>query len=259
MWVQFCRGAARHAAAAPPDGPTAPGVVSPPHPGDHVAMNSGQAAEPAEAQSGDGSRLTLPEEFLLLALREVDGRRQLSRSVLKVGVAGAKLAELAVLKAIDLRGMNVTATGRVPETEYEHELELIRDKSRPHTAHHWVSQLESGRELRRICERLVEKGIVDHTAARALGIIPVTRYPRKDHGYDAALQGRIEKTLAGGVDDPRTEALIALLDVGGLLRRVVGKPPDPARLNEVARHQWPAHAVAAELGAIAFAEEEART
>ncbi|MFB0834452.1 GOLPH3/VPS74 family protein [Arthrobacter halodurans] len=223
-------------------------------------MNPGPAgSEPDDAPTDGTDRLSLPEEFLLLALRDADGRRQLSRSVLKVGLAGAKLAELAALGAVELRGRNVVATGLATATSLDHELELIRDKSRPHTAQHWVSHFESGRELHRVLESLAQKGIVDHVGARAFGVVPVTRYPERNHDYEAGVLQRIRDALAGGAADARTAALVGLLDATGLLPRLVGKDADPAALKQLTHHQWPAHAVAAELGAIAYAEEEART
>ncbi|HEY9357368.1 MAG TPA: GPP34 family phosphoprotein, partial [Arthrobacter sp.] len=104
------------------------------------------------AEKPEAGELSLPQAFLLLATNDKDGEPDVPQAVLKAGLSGAILAELDLLGAIELRGKHVRATGAAPRTDFQHQLELIREKSRPHTPRRWVSMLESRAELHRVYE-----------------------------------------------------------------------------------------------------------
>ncbi|WP_458779678.1 GOLPH3/VPS74 family protein [Arthrobacter sp. D3-16] len=141
--------------------------------------------------------LTLPQAFLLLATNDQNGKPEVPLFALRTTVAGAILAELDLLGAIELQGKRVRATGTAPVTDYQHELELIRSKSRPHTPKWWVSVLESRAEVLRVYDGLVSLGIVEHVGEKHLGRFRAVRFPEKDHAPEAALLKRIEAALSG--------------------------------------------------------------
>jgi Golgi phosphoprotein 3 (GPP34) len=216
-----------------------------------------------DAQTPKTGDLSLPQAFLLLATNDTDGEPDLPRPVLQAGVAGAILAELDLLGAIELQGKHVRATGAAVESDFQQQLELISHKSRPHTPKRWVSMLESRAEVHRIYEEMAARGIVLHVGEKHLGLFRTTRYPEKDHAPEAALLQKISAALGtgspgSGVPDPRTRALIALLYVVGLLERLFPEA-DPGRARELANSHWPSHAVAEELRSIRLAEAEAAT
>lgn len=220
--------------------------------------------------------LSLPQAFLLLATNDTDGEPELPAYVLRTTLAGAILAELELLGAIDLQGKHVRATGITPETELQPELNLIREKSRPHTPKRWVSMLEGRREARRVYEGMTQRGIVEHVGEKHLGLFRTTRYPEKDHGPEAALLQQIRVALglkpsgatqsvpaspdAGLPDSPppdaepaavkrpdaRIMALIALLQAAGLLRKLFPEA-DQHKADELVQNHWPSRAVDEEL------------
>jgi len=104
------------------------------------------------AETSKASELNLPQAFLLLATNDVTGKPDIPVFALRTTLAGAILAELDLIDAIELQGKHVKATGASPETDLQHELELIRGKSRPHTPKRWVSMLEGRAEVQRIYE-----------------------------------------------------------------------------------------------------------
>ena len=116
---------------------------------------------------------------------------------LRAALAGAILAELDLVGAIGLQGKHVRATGAAPPTEFQHELELIRGKSRPHTPKRWVSMLEGRAEVQRVYEKMASRGIVEQVGEKHLGLFKSRRYPEKDHGPEAALLQQIEAALSG--------------------------------------------------------------
>ncbi|MGY2744983.1 GOLPH3/VPS74 family protein [Pseudarthrobacter sp. O4] len=221
-----------------------------------------------DAEIPNAEELNLPQALLLLATNDKDGEPDVPQSVLRAAVAGAILAELDLLGAIKLQGKHVRATGTAPQTDFQHQLELIRDKSRQHTPKRWVSMLESRAELHRVYEGMVSLGIVDHVGERHLGLFRTTRYPEKDHAPEAALLQKIHAALSGappdsapsdsGTSDPRTTALIALLHAAGLLEKFF-PAADQGRARELAKGHWPSRAVAKELRMVKLAEAEAAT
>jgi hypothetical protein len=218
------------------------------------------------AETPTTAELNLPQAFLLLATNDKDGKPDVPVYVLRTTLAGAILAELDMIGAIELQGKRVRATGTAPQMDFQHELELIRGKSRPHTPKRWVSMLEGRAEMQRVYEGTASLGIVEHVGEKHLGVFKSTRYPEKDHGPKAALLQKIQAALSGApsglkapgakAPDARTTALIAPLQAAGLLSKLF-PAADRIRASELAKGYWPTRAVEDELRMIRLAEKEA--
>lgn len=247
-----------------------------------------------DAEKTTAAELNLPQAFLLLATNDKDGKPEVPLYALRTTLAGAILAELDLIGAIELQGKRVRATGAAPQTDLQHELEIIRHKSRPHTPKRWVSMLEGRAEVQRAYEGMAELGIVERVGEKRLGRFRTVRYPEKDHAPEAALLKKIEAALSGvqpvpgasdskapdagpvfdtgtpddakpdagkpesQAPDERTTALIALLHAAGLLGKLF-PAADRSRTGELAKDYWPSRAVEDELRMIRLAEEEAAT
>ena len=146
-------------------------------------------------------------------------------------MAGAILAELDLIGAIGLQGKHVRATGAAPETDFQHELELIRGKSRPHTPKRWVSMLEGRAEVQRVYEGMASLGIVEHVGEKHLGRFRAVRYPEKDHAPEAALLEKIQAALSGAPSEPEAPVVTdGGLTPGRLMpRRPMPRPRRPGR------------------------------
>ncbi|MCY1218765.1 Golgi phosphoprotein 3 (GPP34) [compost metagenome] len=220
-------------------------------------------AQTPQAEEPKATELSLPQAFLLLATNDTDGAPEVPAYILRTTVAGAILAELELLGAVRLEGKHVRATGTVPQSDFQHQLELIRHKSRPHTPKRWVSMLEGRAEVQRAYEGMASKGIVDRVGEKHLGLFKSVRYPEKDHGPEAALLKKIHDALglkpsAAAPADARTTALIALLEAARLLDKMFLEA-DRDLPRKLAKDYWPARAVADELRMIRMAEAEAMT
>lgn len=154
------------------------------------------------AETPKAAELNLPQAFLLLATNDKDGTPEVPMYALRTTLAGAILAELELAGAIALQGKHVRATGTAPPTDLQHELELIRGKSRPHTPKRWVSMLESRAEMQRVYEGMAALGIVEHVGEKHLGVFKSARYPEKDHGPEAALLQKIEAAITAAPAEP---------------------------------------------------------
>jgi hypothetical protein len=150
-----------------------------------------------DAETPKTVELSLPQAFLLLATNDTNGKPEVPLFALRTTVAGAILAELDLLGAVELQGKRVRATGSTPATEFEHELELIRAKARPHTPKWWVGVLESRAEVLRVYDGLVSLGIVEHVGEKHLGRFRAVRFPEKDHAPEAALLDKIRAAFSG--------------------------------------------------------------
>ncbi|MEQ4519748.1 GPP34 family phosphoprotein [Pseudarthrobacter sp. B907] len=149
------------------------------------------------AETPKAAELSLPQAFLLLATNDNDGKPAVPVFALRTTLAGAILAELELAGAIELQGKHVRATGTAAPADYQHELELIRGKSRPHTPKRWVSMLEGRTEVQRVYETMASRGIVEHVGEKHLARFRAVRYPEKDHAPEAALLEKLEAALSG--------------------------------------------------------------
>ena len=155
------------------------------------------------AETPKAAELNLPQAFLLLATNDITGKPEIPVFALRTTLAGAILAELDLIGAIELQGKRIRATGTAPTTDLQHELELIRGKSRPHAPKRWVSMLEGRAEVQRVYERMVSLGIVEQIGEKHLGLFRSVRYPEKDHGPEAALLKKIQAALSVVLSDAR--------------------------------------------------------
>ncbi|MBE4718682.1 GPP34 family phosphoprotein [Pseudarthrobacter sp. AB1] len=162
-----------------------------------------------DVETPKATELNLPQAFLLLATNDVNGKPEVPVFALRTTVAGAILAELDLIGAIELQGKRVRATGEAPETEFQRELEVIRGKSRLHTPKGWVGMLEGRAGVQRVYEAMASLGIVEHVGEKHLGRFRAVRYPEKDHAPEAALLEKIQAALSGAPSDleaPETTA-----------------------------------------------------
>jgi hypothetical protein len=154
------------------------------------------------AETPKTAELNLPQAFLLLATNDMNGKPEVPVYALRTTLAGAILAELDLIGAIGLDGKRVRATGAAPETALQHELELIRGKSRPHSPKRWVSMFESRAEVQRVYEGMASRGIVEHVGEKHLGRFRPVRYPEKDHAPEAAVLQKIQDALSAPPWEP---------------------------------------------------------
>ena len=172
------------------------------------------------AETPKAAELNLPQAFLLLATNDKDGTPEVPVYALRTTLAGAILAELDLIGAIGLQGKHVRATGTAPQTDFAHELELIRGKSRPHTPKRWVSILEGRAAVQRVYEGMAALGIVEHVGEKHVGLFRTVRYPEMDHAPEAALLKKIQAAFSDAPADAgapaATEAGAAATDAGAV-------------------------------------------
>ncbi|WP_192810149.1 GOLPH3/VPS74 family protein [Actinomadura rudentiformis] len=200
--------------------------------------------------------LPLADEFLLLALRENDGRLLVQSSVVRAGLAGAFLSELTLAGRITLAGDHITVSDPSPlgDPDLDAALGRIAGESKPRKPEWWVSRLIDNDLTKLRLARLTELGILDAEAFRILGLIPSKRHPARDAGPELEIRTRLAAALDAGHADDRTTTLLALAHASGLTSRLFGIKGRELRerVERVTQHDWAGKAVGRVLSAAAL-------
>jgi hypothetical protein len=216
--------------------------------------------------------MLIAEEYLLLALDETTGKLRVGSDVLGPALGGALVAELALRERIGVtpqeagwskRG-RVTITNTTPTDDpeldaaldklVENEGRKVKDllseySTKKRRLSHGVRQ--------RLQDRLAASGALVKTEDTILGFIPRTTWPTGDPAGEDDVRRRLQAALVDGTTPTeRTVALIALLQVTGLLTKVVtteNKRALKARAKELTSGDWAASAVKAAIDEAAAA------
>lgn len=182
-------------------------------------------------------KLTLPDEFLLLAMRDGDGSRLIGGTELACGLVGATLADLALDGLIELDEKKVvpTKTAAEPPAHAPHGdlYGRIVDDSKPRKASWWIQKTQSTKLVNEQIESLVDRGLLKEEVVKFLGIFHRTTYPEANPAPEAALRERLDSAFAGTSVDERLGVLVALMHATGLAHKLYPDVPKK-RVSEIA-------------------------
>ena len=195
----------------------------------------------------------IAEDLLLLLLDDESGKVPMGQSEKAApALGGAVLAELALLGAVTFderesrwRAPKVRVTGPTPEDRVLADaLLVVGEKER--AAQDLVGRL--GKNLvSTLGDRLADRGVLERTEDRVLGILPRTRWPAADKTHEHEVRQTLDSVLVQGTTpDDRTGALVAVLAaidrahkvVPGMSSREVKK-----RAAEITDAGWASQAV----------------
>ncbi|AUI51298.1 GOLPH3/VPS74 family protein [Arthrobacter crystallopoietes] len=191
------------------------------------------------------SPLSVPEAFLLLCLRDQDGKAMLDGSTLSYGLGGAILSELALTGAITIQGRKVVPTPGYDDDSssgYGSFLQLIADARRPFKTDHWVTKFASRSPKKLVGNLLADRNIVARVEGRILWIFPTVKYPEVDPVPEQQLRERIGNVLSGLRPDGFSASVIALADATKILEKCFG-PVSKERVKEITDGDWASKAV----------------
>lgn len=198
--------------------------------------------------------LTLPEEALLLALRDEEGTL-FSHQAGQVALAAAVFAELALggrLGIVQDSGSGRTEDSTVEVTSadpighgplaalFAGVVEQVTAFPKPMPALHWVGLLASrGDLLPTVAEQLCERGILRADVRRVALLFREKTWPELDPEPERELLARLRTAIfeEEAEVDPRTAALVALADKAGILQPLFGEAlaSRRARIERIAR------------------------
>lgn len=199
--------------------------------------------------------LTLPEELLLLGLRDEEGTVASGASLhLRYGLQGAIFSEL-VLRGrlgVDDKGKVVvrdeTPTG---DEVLDETLAAVVKRGKPRSLKDWItSTAKTGGKgaQARLARRLVERGVLREEEGRFLWVFPTQHFPSIDPGPESDVRDRVYKAVIyGGTPDERTLILLSLIKASNLIKEVFrdeDRKTAKARIDELARGEVAGQAVA---------------
>jgi Golgi phosphoprotein 3 (GPP34) len=206
--------------------------------------------------------MLIAEEYLLLALDETTGKLRVGSDVLGPALGGALVVELALRERIGVTphdaGWNkrgrVTITSVTPTDDPELDAALAKlaenegRKVKDLLSEYSTKKRRLSHGVReRLLERLAASGAVVRTEGTILGFIPRTTWPAGDPADEEDVRRRLQAALVEGTTPTeRTVALIALLQVTGLLPKVVTTQDKKAlktKAKELTSGDWAAKAV----------------
>jgi hypothetical protein len=216
--------------------------------------------------------MLIAEEFLLLSLDDETGKPMLGSDRLGPALGGALVAELALMERIGVTphdaGWNkrgrITITSLTPtdDTELDEALRKLAEsegkKLKDVLSDFASKKVRLSHKLReRLLERLAKAGVLTRQEGTVLGFIPRTTWPVGDVAAEYDVRQRLQATLVSGfTPTERTLVLIALLQVTGLLPKVVttdDKRALKARAKQLTEGDWAAKAVKDAIDEVAAA------
>ena len=206
--------------------------------------------------------MLIAEEYLLLALDEQTGKLRVGGERLEPALGGALLVELALMERVGVtphdagwtRRGRVTITSLTPTDDPELDAALQKlaaneDKKVKDLISTFASKKNRlGHGVReRLQDRLLAAGALQRVDGTVLGFIPRTTWPAGDPAAEDDVRRRLQGALVEGTTpSERTVALVALLQVTGLLPKVVtadDKRAVKTRARELTEGDWAAKAV----------------
>lgn len=204
--------------------------------------------------------MLIAEELLMLCLDNESGRRTLGTDRLDPALAGALLAELALMERIGvtaddegwLKRGRITLTSLKPtdDVELDRALQVLSEREGKK-----VKDLVSGLALKpiskglrvRLLERLAGAGVLSEHRSKLLGLFPHRTWPVLDLEPEDEVRRRLQSALVVGLTPTeRTVSLIGLLHATRHVAKVVPSEEPKvvkARAKALAEGDWVAKAV----------------
>ena len=187
--------------------------------------------------------LTLPEEVLLLALRDEEGTIA-GGSLYAYGIGGAALAELILHRRVKLESSGKKRLVGVADAKPTGDpflddclTRIVRAEKRA-TADTWVARFANTKRLRdRLALGLCARGILEADEEKLLLLFTRKIYPEVDPAPEAAIVERLRRAILGHEDDldTRTVVLVSLANSTGLLTNVFDKKVLNSRQDRIDR------------------------
>jgi golgi phosphoprotein 3 len=170
--------------------------------------------------------LTLPEELMLLALSDDDGKVVPSSSTaLPYGLAGAVVMELALLGKMELGKEALTVSNTEPTGNdiLDAALGSVGRSSKDRPAKWWICRpdtLVPGLKDR-LLARLVEGGVLKKEEHHFLWLIPYNRYPTQDSAPEMSVREQLRGVVVDGeAPSERTAVLLCLVHACSLVKEI---------------------------------------
>jgi len=176
-------------------------------------------------------QLTLPEELMLLSLRDREGTDEPGAHY-HFAIGGAIVAELMMSQRIGLRGrekkklVTVKSSKSTGDSLIDGCLDKIKSAKKPAYIRQWIGQFANMSKLKhRVAQGLCDRGILRMDQDKVFLLFTRNIYPEVDPKPERAIIDRLDRAIFGPRRDvdPRTVVLISLAHRTGILNAVFDK------------------------------------
>jgi golgi phosphoprotein 3 len=168
--------------------------------------------------------LSISEELLILCISNDKGSISNSaKSVLPYGLAGAVLADLALISKIQIKDDRLFLSGLIPTGEAlsDEIMSALYNEKKPRKLKHWVDNLGHKHNIKSVAKRLVERNVIRIEQKHYLWVIPYELYPQQDASAKYWVKQHLRSiVLAGEKAESADIALLSLLRACRLLSLV---------------------------------------
>ena len=204
--------------------------------------------------------LRLPEEILLLALKDEDGTTY-SATSWPYAAAGAALAELLLeerLRLDERKGKKILVVANrnpIGDPVVDQVLEKIANAKKSADMTTWLGRVAGMKDLKhQIAEQLALRGVLQVDTHKVMLIFSQRIYPELDPAPELEIMHRVEHAVFSDESslDTRTAILVSLAHVSGILNPVFGKKriaERKERLDKIAEDRPSAEAARAAIEA----------
>jgi hypothetical protein len=174
--------------------------------------------------------LTLPEQWIILALDEKTGNLKIPRSVFQCGITGGMLLELAIAKRIELteeKKMAVLDNSNVEDPLLNKTLSLIAKSKKPQTLLNWMIQLtmQNSRTIEALYfKQMVKQNDLKKESHKVLGIINNKRHIPVSKDIRSEIVDSLTKIIHGQTpNEVRSLCLLGLVAKSGQMDQLLGR------------------------------------
>jgi hypothetical protein len=202
----------------------------------------------------------IAEEFLLLCLDEVSGRKSISGEKIDPALGAALLVELALMERISVSGdeegwvkrrrVSIISTKPTDDAVLDDALTFVEAREGRKVEDLVRPTFGSGltKELRvRLLRRLAAAGTISEQRGKVLGIFGTTTWPTRDRRAEDDVRARLRSALVDGLTPTEpTVALIGLLHATGHVHAALPEEDKKlvrSRAKELADGDWAARVV----------------
>jgi len=187
-------------------------------------------------------QLSLPEEIMLLALRDEEGTIEMG-SMYQYAIGGTILAELLMRERIHLDSskkklVHLVNAKPLDDPLLDDCLTRIHDSKRAASAQTWVTRFANTKNLKhRLALQLCDRGILKADRDKILLLFTRRIYPEIDPRPENEMIERLRQAIFSEADhlDPRTVVLVSLAHSAGLLPMAFDKKDLKARKDRIER------------------------
>jgi golgi phosphoprotein 3 len=173
------------------------------------------------------SELTLPEQFLLLALDDKKGT--INNGTVKLtqyGLVGAAIVELSFSEKVKIQNGKLALV----DNSYTDNIFLnkvidgLKNSKKSMKTQQWIALLGNEDAINSTADSLVNKGILTAKKQKYLGLFNITVYPMRNSAEKLGLISKIRGViLYNNKTEPKSAALIELVNKCGLTKKLFSK------------------------------------